>query len=363
MAVDFKTFNSFVKHITKAKHPVMIRGRHGIGKSELVYALAALLGKRVVERRVSQMTEGDLVGLPKIEGNRTAWNPPDWYKECCEEGVMLFLDEVDRGTLEVRQGIFQLTDSRTINGHKLHPDTLIFAATNGGIHGSQYSVNDLDPAELDRWTVFDVEPTVEDWISYGRAGNVHSLICDFINDQPSYLEHKKDFEPNKIYPSRRSWKRLSDTVVSSGMLDGDDWKGNLQTYYNLACGYVGFEAAVASKDFLTKLEKMVTVDDILAGRFDGLKGYKLNDWTSLSEKVVESGKLTPTMPQEQLSNVLRFFMKLPSEVAMKFYTNASTKPGMMPVVLKMHAMEVDGKSIKAYVQELLGGAKKAAPKP
>ena len=95
MGIDFKTFASVVKHITDARYPVMIRGKHGMGKSETVYQFAASVGLPVVERRASQMTEGDLVGLPVIEGNRTAWNPPDWFKEACERPVVLFLDEVD----------------------------------------------------------------------------------------------------------------------------------------------------------------------------------------------------------------------------------------------------------------------------
>jgi hypothetical protein len=358
MACDFKTFNSFVSLIADARHPVMIRGRHGIGKSELVYQYAASKGLPVVERRVSQMTEGDLVGLPVIEGNRTSWNPPDWFKEACERPVCLFLDEVDRGTQEVRQGIFQLTDSRTINGHRLHPDTIIFAAVNGGVHGSQYAVNDMDPAELDRWTAFDVEPTVEDWLDYGRAGNVHPLIVDFINDQKSHLEHKGEFEPGKVYPSRRSWKRLSDTVVKSGIFDGDNWKSRLNTFYNLATGYVGIEAALSAKDYLTNLEKVVSVDDVLSGKLDGLKGFKLGEYTALVDKVLASGKLNKNLPKDQMENIMRFFMRLPSEAGMKFYTDASKTPGALDLILQMHTLTVDGKSIKDHVASLLGGAKK-----
>jgi len=67
MAIDFKTFLSVVPHIVNAKFPVLIRGRHGIGKSTIVYQLADELGFEVIERRASQMTEGDLLGLPKVE--------------------------------------------------------------------------------------------------------------------------------------------------------------------------------------------------------------------------------------------------------------------------------------------------------
>jgi MoxR-like ATPase len=80
MAVDFKTFLQIVKHVTNVQKPVLIRGRHGVGKSEVIYQTAAAMGLPVVERRASQMTEGDLVGLPSVDGNSTTFNPPDWYK-------------------------------------------------------------------------------------------------------------------------------------------------------------------------------------------------------------------------------------------------------------------------------------------
>ena len=110
MAIDFAAFNSIVHHVTNVRKPVLLRGRHGIGKSTVVYQFADKIGRPVVERRASQMTEGDLVGLPIVEGNSTRFNPPDWFKTACDEPVILFLDEVDRATPEVRQGLFELTD-------------------------------------------------------------------------------------------------------------------------------------------------------------------------------------------------------------------------------------------------------------
>ena len=140
MAIDFATFTKVAPHVAAVRKPVLIRGRHGVGKSEVVYQISAALGMPVVERRASQMTEGDLVGLPSTDGNVTSFNPPDWFKTACDNPVVLFLDEVDRATIEVRQGIFELTDSRKLNGHTLDKDTLVFAAVNGGEHGDQYQV-------------------------------------------------------------------------------------------------------------------------------------------------------------------------------------------------------------------------------
>ena len=37
MAVDFATFSQIVHHVTNVRKPVLLRGRHGIGKSTVVY--------------------------------------------------------------------------------------------------------------------------------------------------------------------------------------------------------------------------------------------------------------------------------------------------------------------------------------
>ena len=259
MAIDFATFVKVAPHVAAVRKPVLIRGRHGVGKSEVVYQIAGGLGMPVVERRASQMTEGDLVGLPSTDGNTTSFNPPDWFKTACDNPVVLFLDEVDRATIEVRQGIFELTDSRKLNGHVLHKDTLIFAAVNGGEHGDQYQVGEMDPAELDRWTVFDVEPSTEDWLTWAKD-KVDGILWDFINQNRNHLEHTGDFEPNKVYPSRRSWVRLNDCFAQAGLLAED---ADTSVMFPLATGFVGFEAAVSFKDFVDNYERQVTVEDIL----------------------------------------------------------------------------------------------------
>ena len=66
MAIDFATFLNVAPHILNSKLPVLIRGRHGVGKSEVVYQIAASRDLPVIERRASQMTEGDLLGLPDV---------------------------------------------------------------------------------------------------------------------------------------------------------------------------------------------------------------------------------------------------------------------------------------------------------
>tara|TARA_R100001510_G_scaffold52506_1_gene53263 strand:- start:1906 stop:3027 length:1122 start_codon:yes stop_codon:yes gene_type:complete len=371
MAVDFATFHNVADFILDARLPILIRGRHGVGKSEVVYQIGKDRGVPVVERRASQMTEGDLLGLPDAtdlaDGRRaTTWNAPDWLVQACTEAVVLFLDEIDRATLEVRQGIFELTDSRKINGWKLHPDTIIIAAVNGGEHGAQYQVGEMDPAELDRWTVFDVEPSVEDWLKWAKD-NVVTLVWDFINHNHSHLEHKDNFEPNKVYPSRRSWKRFNDTGNIAGIFkEGADDK----MIYHLANSFLGFEAASAFRDFAVNYSFAVTVEQLLyEGDFSKVKNWKINDQLAMVEKIAASTAILDSLPDNKTAkrNLAKFMLMCDGEVFMRAfpaitqYHNSEGRYIGSEILMDMknwYMYSVDGKTVSERLVELTGGGDK-----
>jgi hypothetical protein len=318
MAFDFATFLSTVPAILDARLPVLVRGRHGVGKSEVVYMIAKQRGLPVVERRASQMTEGDLLGLPDTadlsDGRKaTTWNAPDWLVTACTEPVVLFLDEVDRATMEVRQGLFELTDSRKINGWHLHPETLIIAAVNGGEHGSQYQVGEMDPAELDRWTVFDIEPSVEDWLGWA-TGKVDPVLWDFVNGNRQHLEHTDDYEPNKVYPSRRSWVRFARTVSIEDLLDD--------------------------------------------GAFDKIEKWGINDHAAMVEKMEHAGTFGQSLSDTQVTNLATWFVSMPSEICMKLWSaigDAEDENGTNAIRLHK-ATAADGTRVSEHMVKILRGS-------
>ena len=357
MAVDFKTFRACAPYVINVRKPILIRGRHGVGKSEVVYQIAEDLKLPVVERRASQMTEGDLLGMPSpefidVNGEQASvMRPYAWFLRACTEAVCLFLDEVDRATTEVRQGIFELTDSRKLAGWKLHPDTIVISAVNGGEHGSQYQVNEMDPAELDRYTVFDVEPSVEDWLDWGKD-RVSNFVWDFINQNRAHLEHSSDFEPNKVYPSRRSWDRLNKCLVKGNLFD----EGVDQTvFFNLSQSFCGLEAAVAFLDFVKAYDRQVTWEQVInEGQTDKTANFDINAHAALVEKVAASGVLEEELSATQLDNLAEYFNLLPAEIAMKLWSAVG-----MHANDKKHNIVQMHMRIKDKLITMLGGSQRS----
>ena len=196
--MDIKTFKTIVPKLP-SHIAVLVTGATGVGKSDIFHQIADTLGMEIIDRRLSQMTEGDIIGLPSLEGGVTQFIPVEWIKTASERPVCLFLDEINRATVEVQQCAFQLVLDRELNGVKLHPQTRVFAAIN---EGGNYQVNDMGPALIRRFWKVDLSPTVEDWITWAKGKEaVEDIVIDFIDNNHQHLNHIGEFESGKVYPN------------------------------------------------------------------------------------------------------------------------------------------------------------------
>ncbi len=291
---------------------VLLRGAHGIGKSQVVRQVAKHFGLDVIDRRLSQMSEGDMIGLPSTDGEVTRFNPPDWYKQACNKPMCLFLDELNRATPEVMQAAFQIVLDRELNGWKLHSGTRVFAAINTG---GSYTVNEMDPALLDRFWAVDLTPDVEDWLTWAKeSGAVHENVVTFIATNDKWLDPPRGGDPGAVSPSRRSWERLSNALTLAGVVEHPD----NPLFYPLCLGYVGTEATIAFHDYVKTIEAQVSGEEIL------------NEYPKVKSKIARLGqeklnvaiekladyilKNVATVNDEQGQNLKDFMEALPAEL-------------------------------------------------
>ena len=359
-----------LKQMAKTLSPdisICIRGRHAVGKSEGVYQVAADLrheaykdpefcakvtkalakersvvkilkrnnseiwkyefGLPVVERRLSQMTEGDMIGLPFMEvrpsgEHATAYKPVDWLVNASDFPVVLFLDERNRALEQVKQAVFQIADSKAYYSLLLHEGTRVFVAENVG---DEYTVQQQDPAEISRTATVELDPTPSEWIKYAESIQVDQALIEFIRQNEQFLEHKGVFEPMKKYPDRRAWIRLDEQLRGANLYEHPD----NHVFYVMATAMVGVEAGIKFTNFCKTRDRQVSAEEILR---DWEKAKKklgnttVNRLGECGEKVVSyltkpdaKTKKERPVTKEQVEQLALFLKDLPGELFMTYY--------------------------------------------
>jgi hypothetical protein len=368
----------------------LLAGRHGIGKSEAVYQAAARrrndlykdievckgvtarlgndpgfargmknwlannelpadypantwhyeMGVPVIERRLSQMTEGDICGLP-FEGGwgGTVFRAVEWLTAGVEYPVVLFLDELNRAIKGVEQATFQLADSKAFDGVRLHKGTQVIVACN---IGNDYEVSTLDPAALSRYASVELRPSVDEFVTYARSKGA-GVIAGFIASNPGMLESDKSQSWVKT-PDRRAWLNLHGELVATGLYATPE----VPVFMHLCGAMLGQEAAAQFARYATDALKDVTAEEVLA------------DWSSAKARVengstdevhvryidvackLENYIAKKVLTDAEARNYAGFFNDAPAEVSMKLWTalitgkSSSTTDGVsMPNMMKV----------------------------
>tara|TARA_Y200000002_G_scaffold354993_1_gene335624 strand:+ start:274 stop:1296 length:1023 start_codon:yes stop_codon:yes gene_type:complete len=331
-----------------------MRASTGVGKSYLVNQISKEVDLPLIDVRASIMSEGDVQGYPDLEGMKEkgimTFCMPSWFVRACNEPVVLFLDEFNRGLPAVQQSFFQIVLDRQLgndengNPYNIHPETRIFAAIN---HGNEYDVNEMDPALLRRFWAIDLKPTKSDWISWAKSKNVDNLIIEFLKTRSAHLYvNLEKIKPGNVFPTPASWARF-DEVLKFNNVNLFESKDNFDIF-NTAIGFIGQEAAVEFTDFVKKYEIVVTPEELLKSfktcqeKIKSMSNDRIN---SLIERLGEhSGSNDWTVSEAK--NAARLGKMVSEEMLIHFWS-CVTKAKNINSIQKFH------KEIGEYVVEVV----------
>jgi hypothetical protein len=195
---------ALIKLCYTASRPILLVGRHGVGKSAILEQAAEELGVGFICRDLSLMEPPDLVGIPRTDGSVTRYAPPS-FLPTDGRGLLVF-EELNRCPSYMRSPCLQLLTARCLNDYRLPPGWLPVAAINPDDAG--YEVEGLDSALSSRFVVIDVEPDLEEWLHWARAGKVHADVTGYVGSDPAIFK-----EPRS---NPRSWAYVSDLLVAAG---------------------------------------------------------------------------------------------------------------------------------------------------
>jgi hypothetical protein len=236
-----------VKDAIKNNTPMMLWGPPGIGKSSLIHQISEELNRNVLDLRLAQLEPTDLRGVPMPDNSigRARWYLPAFWptsaeedterevqktvvikdkkgKEttqivtekvkvkagCCVDGPgVVFLDEIEKAPVSVKNASLQLVLDRMIGTYKLPDDWAIVAAGNREEDGC-FSAP-LGNALSNRMVHLEIEQDVDSWAMWARDNNVLEDIIGFLHFKPELLYKQTE---DHAFPTPRTW------VIGSGLV-------------------------------------------------------------------------------------------------------------------------------------------------
>ena len=142
---------------------VLLVGTHGIGKTSIIES--AFTRHNVKWRYFSAATMDpwvDFIGVPKEQTTDDGVSylglirPLEFQNDDIE---FLMFDELNRAPAKVRNAVMELIQFKSINGKKFHNLRAVWAAINPYDEEETYDVDELDPAQQDRFHVIYTLPT------------------------------------------------------------------------------------------------------------------------------------------------------------------------------------------------------------
>ena len=223
--------------VTPTWQNIMLTGRHGIGKSQILTRYFKSKGIPVKTLFLGQMSDpGDLLGLPNKdeETGKTVFMPPYWFP-VDGQPIVLFLDEINRARPEILQTVMDLVLNRKLAGRELPEGSRIIAAGNDG---EEYQLTDLDPALVSRFNIYTFRPTVEDWLLWATRTGLDERILNFIGANPELLDRSADTKEDQGLdkdPDRRAWEKVARLM--------ENIPNPLPVHQKVVAGIIGVQAA------------------------------------------------------------------------------------------------------------------------
>lgn len=190
----------------------MLHGRPGIGKTEIVQALAHATGAQLFDLRLTTIEPQDLRGLPYFDhaAQKTVWYRPEDLPDDPARPAILFLDELTAAAPSLQPTVYGLLQERRVGRHLLPASTFLVAAGNGVEDGAV--AYDMGTALSDRLIHLHLVAEAGDWLAhYAQARGLHPAVLAFIRTRPDLLETTETAlrRGEVIACTPRSWARVS----------------------------------------------------------------------------------------------------------------------------------------------------------
>jgi hypothetical protein len=270
------------KMITK-RHPLLITGKPGAGKTDIARHVAENLCKNdfiVTHPVVEDPTDRKGIPWPDAKTLSCLWLTDDVTKQLCTatRPTTWLIDDLGQASPAVQAVHMQWLLNRGVNGHKLSDFVTVLAATNrradrAGVSGI------LEPVKSRFVSIVELEPVINDWCAWAIDHDIPAMLIAFLRYRPELLCKFEASADLTNSPVPRTWANLAkleelnlspavETIAFAGAV-GEAAAGEYLAFRQMANSIVNVDAIILTPDTVkipTKPNELYATVTALAGR-------------------------------------------------------------------------------------------------
>lgn len=294
------------------RFPVLVKGRPGIGKSDIMEQAARNANARLITVHPVVSDPTDFKGLPFATKKGTADFLPFGELQSiieAKEKTIFFMDDLGQAPPSVQAACMQLLLARRINSHKVSDSVVFMAATNrrqdkAGVMGL------LEPIKSRFASIIELEVSVDDWINWALNNRMPTELIGFVRFKPSIFE---EFKPNKDLVNSPSPR----TIAFAGSQQAAGLTADME--FEVFKGAAGEEFATEYVSFLKLYRELPSLDEII------LSPRKAPVPKDLGTLYALASGLAYKMTEQNISSVCTYLNRLPVENAFACMQDAITR--------------------------------------
>jgi hypothetical protein len=304
--------SNYLQFAIKNHFPVLIKGKPGIGKSDIVTQAAHEAGALLIISHPVVSDPTDFKGLPFASKDGTAHFLPFEELQMLIDAIgptVYFLDDLGQAPASVQAACMQLILARRINGFKVSDHVTFIAATNRKEDKAAVS-GLLEPVKSRFASIVELEVTTDDWVKWALNNNMPIELIAFIRFRPELLDN---FTPTKDIVNSPSPR----TVASVGHQQAAGLPKELE--YEVYKGAAGEAFSLEYTGFLELFRNMPNIDQIILNP----SGAEIPTQAVILYGL--SGALAHKMNENNIDAIVTYLDRLPGEIAVCSMKDAITK--------------------------------------
>jgi len=305
---------TYLQFQVKNTFPTLVVAPPGVGKSEIIESVGVDVKQRLILTHPVVSEPTDYKGLPfaskDVNGLDVAkFLPFGDLQELIttQKPIIFFIDDFGQAPASVQAALMQLILAGRINGHEINKKLVTFiAATNG--RADKAGVSGLLEPVKSRFSIVELEVSVEDWVTWAHANNMPVELIGFVRHRPELL-HK--FEPTKDISNSPCPRN----IAFIGMQQSAGLPKELEL--NAFKGRCGEAFAMEYKGFLDLYRAMPNLDQIVLSP----KTAKVSNEPCIQYAL--AGALARRVNEQNIDNVITYLDRLPGEIGVVFMKDAA----------------------------------------